>query len=79
MHDQHHQRISGDAEYGGYNIGPIYEIRLPNIDAGLAIDLHDTWIGRSSPGGTHTTSHSYQVEWTGTGAAITVMFHEPNF
>ena len=50
-----------------------------NIDAGLAIDDTTPGMTKLPAWGTYTTSHSYQVEWTGTGAAITAMFHEPNF
>lgn len=67
----------GDAEFLGYNVGPTYDA-LDNIDNGIAINDTTPGPNKLPSWGTYTTTHAYQVDWTGTGSATTAMFHDTN-
>ncbi len=68
----------GDAEYLGYNIGPTLD-SVSNVDSGIAVNDPTPGSTKDPRWGAFTTTHAYEVMWTGTGATIVAKFHSADY
>ena len=66
-----------DAEYLGYNVGPTYDV-INNVDDGIAVNDATSGPTKQPRWGTYTTTHIYEVPWTGAAAKISVNYHGDN-
>jgi hypothetical protein len=66
-----------DAEYLGYNVGPTYD-SFGGVDDGIAVNDNTSGATKQPRWGAFTSTHLYEVPWTGAAATIAVNYHGDN-